>query len=163
MSSPRRRRGAACGRRHAMSVTMSPTCGPVWRQRSPGRRGHRTVLPDDLLTAGARWYSRIAAFRLLDGVTPRADLGWPRGSRWLALRGRGVGPGRGTGEQDSVPTGRVKWYDTEKGFGFLTSDDGGDVFVHKARAAGRRRGAQGRPAGRVRRGRQPQGQPGAGA
>jgi len=31
-----------------------------------------------------------------------------------------------------VPTGRVKWYDTEKGFGFLTQDDGGDVFVHKA-------------------------------
>ena len=31
-----------------------------------------------------------------------------------------------------MPTGRVKWYDTEKGFGFLTSDDGGDVFVHKA-------------------------------
>ena len=31
-----------------------------------------------------------------------------------------------------MPTGRVKWYDTDKGFGFLTSDDGGDVFVHKA-------------------------------
>ena len=31
-----------------------------------------------------------------------------------------------------MPTGRVKWYDTGKGFGFLTSDDGGDVFVHKA-------------------------------
>ncbi|GIF99593.1 cold-shock protein CspA [Catellatospora citrea] len=26
----------------------------------------------------------------------------------------------------------MKWYDTEKGFGFLTRDEGGDVFVHKA-------------------------------
>ncbi|BCJ32830.1 cold-shock protein CspA [Actinocatenispora thailandica] len=31
-----------------------------------------------------------------------------------------------------MPTGRVKWYDAEKGFGFLTQDEGGDVFVHKA-------------------------------
>ena len=31
-----------------------------------------------------------------------------------------------------MPTGKVKWYDVEKGFGFLTSDEGGDVFVHSS-------------------------------
>jgi cold shock protein len=30
----------------------------------------------------------------------------------------------------AVPTGTVKWYDAEKGFGFITSDEGDDVFVH---------------------------------
>jgi CspA family cold shock protein len=29
-----------------------------------------------------------------------------------------------------VPTGKLKWYDHERGFGFITSDDGEDVFVH---------------------------------
>jgi cold shock protein len=28
-----------------------------------------------------------------------------------------------------VPTGKVKWYDAEKGFGFLSKDGGGDVYV----------------------------------
>ncbi|MGC4745426.1 cold-shock protein [Micromonospora sp. DT201] len=31
-----------------------------------------------------------------------------------------------------MPTGRVKWYDTAKGYGFVTSDEGGDVFLPKA-------------------------------
>jgi CspA family cold shock protein len=28
-----------------------------------------------------------------------------------------------------VPSGKVKWFDAEKGFGFLSQDDGPDVYV----------------------------------
>jgi len=31
-----------------------------------------------------------------------------------------------------VPTGKVKWYDADKGFGFVTQDGGADVFIRKA-------------------------------
>jgi cold shock protein len=30
----------------------------------------------------------------------------------------------------AVPIGKVKWYDAEKGFGFLSDDEGADVFLH---------------------------------
>jgi CspA family cold shock protein len=32
----------------------------------------------------------------------------------------------------SVPTGKVKWYDADKGFGFVTQDGGADVYVRAA-------------------------------
>ncbi|GAA3723303.1 cold-shock protein [Gordonia hankookensis] len=32
----------------------------------------------------------------------------------------------------TVPTGKVKWYDAEKGFGFLAQDSGEDVYVRSS-------------------------------
>ena len=29
-----------------------------------------------------------------------------------------------------MATGKVKWFNAEKGYGFITAEDGTDVFVH---------------------------------
>jgi CspA family cold shock protein len=31
-----------------------------------------------------------------------------------------------------MPEGRIKWYNEKKGYGFIESDEEGDIFVHKS-------------------------------
>ncbi len=33
-------------------------------------------------------------------------------------------------EEEPMPTGTVKWFKNEKGYGFIAQDGGNDVFVH---------------------------------
>jgi CspA family cold shock protein len=76
---------------------------------------------------------------LFDGLAERVGE-WEREQAEEQERRGGWRRGAGTPRLAEVQMGRskmpqqghVKWYNPDKGFGFITLEEGGDVFVHRS-------------------------------
>lgn len=57
--------------------------------------------------------------------------GKPLGALILSQRHRSAQPGGVKGLVNTVPIGKVRWYNKDRGFGFVSNPDGEDVYVGK--------------------------------
>ena len=133
LAAPARRAAAAAG---AARLGPSPQahlgCRPAGRSYPPAR-GRLDAGPHRRQSAGlVVGVSTLAPEAWCD--PPGPDLRKPAGGLWRGRIGLALDRDAGLGVRKServrtVPSGKVKWFDADKGFGFLSQEEGPDVYV----------------------------------